>query len=225
MLPVRELTLASMAVRILLAIVLGGVVGMERGMKNRAAGLRTYMLVCMGACIVMITNQYIYQAYDTGDPVRMGAQVVSGIGFLGAGSIIVTARNQIKGLTTAAGLWASACVGLAVGIGLYEAALIGGACIFIILTLIHNIDEKLRRRAKRLDVYVELKKGVPISIFFDFIRTHDIEHSNLHMDADGAFTAGAIAFSVTLKSKDGSAQEDMLREIAKLEETSYVEAL
>ncbi|MBQ2984986.1 MAG: MgtC/SapB family protein, partial [Clostridia bacterium] len=131
MLPIRELTLSSMAVRILLAIVLGGVIGLERGMKNRAAGLRTYMLVCMGACIVMITNLYIYQAYDTGDPVRMGAQVVSGIGFLGAGSIIVTARNQIKGLTTAAGLWASACVGLAVGIGLYEAALIGGACIFI----------------------------------------------------------------------------------------------
>ena len=104
MLPIRELTLTSIAVRILLAIVLGGVIGLERGMKNRAAGLRTYMLVCMGACIVMITNLYIYQAYDTGDPVRMGAQVVSGIGFLGAGSIIVTARNQIKGLTTAAGL-------------------------------------------------------------------------------------------------------------------------
>lgn len=225
MLPIRELTLTSIVVRILLAIVLGGVIGLERGMKNRAAGLRTYMLVCMGACIVMITNLYIYQAYDTGDPVRMGAQVVSGIGFLGAGSIIVTARNQIKGLTTAAGLWASACVGLAVGIGLYEVALIGGACIFIILTLIHNIDEKLHRSAKRLDAYIELKKGIPISVFFDFIRTHDIEHSNLHMDADGAYTAGAIAFSVTLKSKGGLDQEDMLRELAKLEETAYVEAL
>ena len=75
MLPMRELTLTSIVVRILLAIVLGGVIGLERGMKNRAAGLRTYMLVCMGACIVMITNLYIYQAYDTGDPVRMGAQV------------------------------------------------------------------------------------------------------------------------------------------------------
>ena len=83
MLPIRELTLTAIVVRILLAIVLGGVIGLERGMKNRAAGLRTYMLVCMGACIVMITNLYIYQAYDTGDPVRMGAQVVSGIGCIG----------------------------------------------------------------------------------------------------------------------------------------------
>ena len=101
MLQMRELTLASIVLRILLAVFLGGVIGLERGMKNRAAGLRTYMLVCMGSCIVMVTNQYIYQAYGTGDPVRMGAQVVSGIGFLGAGSIIVTARNQIRGLTTA----------------------------------------------------------------------------------------------------------------------------
>ena len=225
MLPIRELTISAIVVRILLSVVLGGVIGLERGMKNRAAGLRTYMLVCMGSCIVMITNLYIYTAYNTGDPVRMGAQVVSGIGFLGAGSIIVTARNQIKGLTTAAGLWASACIGLAVGIGLYEVALIGGACVFIILTVLHNFDEKLHRNAKRLDAYVELKKGAPISAFFDFIRTHDIGHSNLHIDADGAYTQGAIAFSVTLKSKGEYDHEDMLRALSNLEETAYVEAL
>lgn len=225
MIAVRELTIASLVLRVLLAVLLGGIVGMERGMKNRAAGLRTYMLVCMGACIVMVTNQYIYQAYGTGDPVRMGAQVVSGIGFLGAGSIIVTARNQIKGLTTAAGLWASACIGLAVGIGLYEVALLGAACIFVILTVMHRIDEKLRHNTKRLDAYVELKKGVPISVFFDFIRTHDIEHENIQMDADGTYTAGAIAFSVTLKSKGKYTHGDMLRELADIEEIAYVEEL
>ena len=225
MLAMRELTVLSIVVRILLAIGLGGIIGLERGMKNRAAGLRTYMLVSLGACIVMITNLYIYMVYDTGDPVRMGAQVVSGIGFLGAGSIIVTARNQIKGLTTAAGLWASACVGLAIGIGLYEVALIGGACIFIILTVLHNIDDKLHRSAKRLDAYIELEKGVPISVFFDFIHTHDIEHSNLHMDTDGAYTKGSIAFSVTLKSKGEYDHEDMLRALESLEGTAYVETL
>lgn len=225
MIAVRELTIASLVLRVLLAVLLGGVVGLERGMKNRAAGLRTYMLVCMGACIVMATNQYIYQAYGTGDPVRMGAQVVSGIGFLGAGSIIVTARNQIKGLTTAAGLWASACIGLAVGIGLYEVALLGAACIFAILTVMHRIDEKLRHNTKRLDAYIELKKGVPISMFFEFIRTHDIEHENIQMDADGSYTAGAIAFSVTLKSRGGHTHADMLRELANLEEIAYVEEL
>lgn len=123
---VREVTYISIIIRILAAFLLGGVIGMERGMKNRPAGLRTYMLVCVGSCLIMLTNQYIYQVFDTGDPVRMGAQVVSGIGFLGAGTIVVTKRNQIRGLTTAAGLWAAAAVGLAIGIGFYEAAVLGG---------------------------------------------------------------------------------------------------
>ena len=111
---IRELTYLSVVLRILSALILGGCLGWERGMKNRAAGLRTHMLVCVGACLIMVTNQYVYQAFGTGDPVRMGAQVVSGIGFLGAGTIVVTRRNQIKGLTTAAGLWTSAAVGLSV---------------------------------------------------------------------------------------------------------------
>ena len=105
---IREVTYLAVALRIFAAVIIGGILGLERGMKNRPAGLRTYMLVCVGACVVMLTNQYIYQVFGSGDPVRMGAQVVSGIGFLGAGTIIVTRRNQIKGLTTAAGLWSAA---------------------------------------------------------------------------------------------------------------------
>ena len=112
----RELTYLAVGLRVLAAVIIGGLIGIERGMKNRPAGMRTYMTVCLGSCLVMMTNQYIYQMYSIGDPVRMAAQVVSGIGFLGAGTIVVTRRSQIKGLTTAAGLWASAAVGLAVGI-------------------------------------------------------------------------------------------------------------
>ena len=93
---VREITYLAVAVRILAAVIIGGFLGLERGMKNRPAGLRPYMLVWVGACLIMLTNQYIFQVYSTGDPVRMGAQVVSGIGFLGAGTIVVTRRNQIK---------------------------------------------------------------------------------------------------------------------------------
>ena len=110
----REVTYLAIIIRIAVAFLLGGVLGLERELKSRAAGLRTYMLVSVGACMIMLANQYIYQVYEVGDPVRMGAQVVSGIGFLGAGTIIVTQKNKITGLTTAAGLWASAAVGLCV---------------------------------------------------------------------------------------------------------------
>ena len=93
----REVTILSVFLRIFAAVFIGGILGLERGMKNRPAGFRTYMLVCVGACVIMLTNQYIYQVTTTGDPVRMGAQVVSGIGFLGAGTIIFQ-KNVVRGL-------------------------------------------------------------------------------------------------------------------------------
>ena len=119
----NELNLVSTVVRLALALLLGGMLGIERGRKRRPAGLRTYMIVCIASSLVMITSQYMAEVFGTGDPARMGAQVISGIGFLGAGTIMITSR-QVKGLTTAAGLWAAACIGLAVGIGFYAGAIL-----------------------------------------------------------------------------------------------------
>ena len=111
----REVTLLAVVLRIVLAILIGGLIGFERELKNRPAGLRTYMVVCLGACMVMLTNQYVTQVFGSGDPVRMGAQVISGVGFLGVGTIVIRNQSQVKGLTTAAGLWTTACIGLAIG--------------------------------------------------------------------------------------------------------------
>ena len=128
----RELNLGSMMLRILLAMMVGGVIGFERERKGRAAGFRTYMLVAVGAAVTVILGQYLdamldsfmldaYQIVDRRtDVVRLGTRVVSGVGFLAAGTIIVTGKQEVKGLTTAAGLWASACLGLAVGAGFIE---------------------------------------------------------------------------------------------------------
>lgn len=112
-------SVTSGIVRILLAAICGAVIGTERGRKHRPAGLRTHMLVCVAAALVMVTNEQLIQVYGSGAPTRMGAQVISGIGFLGAGTIITDRQSRIRGLTTAAGLWASACVGLAIGSGYY----------------------------------------------------------------------------------------------------------
>ena len=219
---IRDLTDASMALRVLLAILLGGILGMERGMKHRPAGMRTYMLVCLGASIVMMTNQYIYQVFQTGDPVRMGAQVVSGIGFLGAGTIVVTRRNQIKGLTTAVGLWASACVGLAVGIGLYEVALIGGVGIFLILTLLHELDDYLRRKTKQMEVYVELKEGVSVRHFLQMARQNGMQTSNPVLQIDHA---EGVAFTVTLKGQQRRSHDEVIQMLRAMEGVAYLEEL
>ncbi len=221
----REFTYLEAGLRILMAIVLGGMIGMERGLKNRPAGLRTYMLVCLGACIVMLTNQYVYEAFGVGDPVRMGAQVVSGIGFLGAGTIIVTARNQIKGLTTAAGLWASACVGLALGIGLYAVSIMGSVAIFVILTLLHELDFRMRRSTKQVEVYVELKHNVAVGQFLDFARDRQYEPSNLQILLENTSDNGILAFSVTLKGQKNCNHDDIVTTVKTMPGIGYVEEL
>ena len=221
----REFTYLEAGLRILMAIVLGGMIGMERGLKNRPAGLRTYMLVCLGACIVMLTNQYVYEAFGVGDPVRMGAQVVSGIGFLGAGTIIVTARNQIKGLTTAAGLWASACVGLALGIGLYAVSIMGSVAIFVILTLLPELDFRMRRSTKQVEVYVELKHNVAVGQFLDFVRDRHYEPSNLQILLENTSDNGILAFSVTLTGQKNCNHDDIVTTVKTMPGIGYVEEL
>lgn len=181
---IREVTLLGVFVRIFASLIIGGLIGLERGMKHRPAGLRTYMVVCLGACLVMLTNQYIFQVFGTGDPVRMGAQVVSGIGFLGAGTIIVTRRNQIKGLTTAAGLWASAGVGLALGIGFYEAAIAGALAVFSVMTLLQRMDNKMHSKTRALDVYVEISKDCPLGDFLHSVRELGIEVRDTQRELD-----------------------------------------
>ena len=215
----------SVPVRIAVALLLSGVIGMERGMKSRAAGFRTYMLVCIGSCIVMMTNQYLFQLTGSGDPVRMGAQVVSGIGFLGAGSIIVTSRNQIKGLTTAAGLWAAACLGLAIGVGFYEAAVVGGVAVFLSLTVFHAWENVMRRNNKVLTLYVELHPGITLREFVQDARNGELVLSNLQMSHDSAVEQDALSFLVTVKSKKKMRPEAVLKTIKGFAGVNYVEEL
>ncbi len=225
MLVMRELTVMGVFIRILTAVVLGGVIGMERGMKNRPAGLRTYMLVCIGACVVMLINQYIYQIYGTGDPVRMGAQVISGIGFLGAGTIIVTPHNQIKGLTTAAGLWSAACIGLAIGIGFYEAAAAGSLAVFFVLAVLNRWDYSVKHSLHMSEIYVELDRTVSLREFLQNIRERDLELNNIQVLHEGEISEEALAFTATLKARKKSDSQDVMRQIRKIEGVLYIEEL
>jgi len=221
----REVTYLAIALRITVAVILGGIIGLERGLKNRPAGLRTYMLVCVGSCLIMLTNQYIFQVFKAGDPVRMGAQVVSGIGFLGAGTIVVTRRNQIKGLTTAAGLWAAAAVGLAVGIGLYEAAIMGGVVIFLVLSLVHRWDNNMRKTSKVVEAYVELTPTISLGDFMRKIREMDLEIDNVRTEYESSFEEGKHAYILILKSKQKRNHDTLFQSIRDIPGVSYVEGL
>ncbi len=225
MLVARELTVTEIILRVLISVAIGGLIGLERGMKNRPAGLRTYMLVCVGACVVMLTNQYTYQVYQVGDPVRMGAQVISGIGFLGAGTIIVTSRNQIKGLTTAAGLWTAGGIGLAIGIGLYEVAIAASAAVFIILTVLHQLDFRVRKKAHILEAYVELDQQTHLGNFLKEARDRGLEPSNVQLDHEDVVSGKQLSFIVTIKGKKSQNQDAMFAQLRKLEGVEYIEIL
>lgn len=146
----------STAFRLLLAVLFGGLIGVERGRHGRAAGLRTHILVCLGATTSSLVG--LYSVTKLGipcDPLRVGAQVVSGIGFLGVGTIVINKSNKVTGLTTAAGLWASACVGLAIGIGFYEAAFISFLVILITMAIFIYLEKSVKTYVT-FNYYVEL---------------------------------------------------------------------
>lgn len=221
----REITYLAVALRIFAAIILGGLIGLERGLKNRAAGLRTHMLVCVGACLIMVTNQFIYQTTGTGDPVRMGAQVISGIGFLGAGTIMVTRRHQVKGLTTAAGLWTAAGVGLALGIGFYEAAAIGSLAVFIVMTLMQKMDNRVHRKTKDFDLFVELTPALSFGNFLKEMRKLEIEVAEVQKEPSTDAESGNRAYLLAMHTKDRRLHMDVLEEIQAIEGVSYTEII
>lgn len=221
----RELTYLAIALRIFAAVILGGLIGLERGLKNRAAGLRTHMLVCVGACLIMLTNQFIYQTTGTGDPVRMGAQVISGIGFLGAGTIMVTRRHQVKGLTTAAGLWTAAGVGLALGIGFYEAAAMGSLAVFIVMTLMQKMDNRVHRKTKDFDLFVELTPALSFGNFLKEMRKLEIEVAEVQKEPSTDAESGNRAYLLAMHTKDRRLHMDVLEEIQAIEGVSYTEII
>jgi len=221
----REVTYLAVILRLVVAMICGGAIGLERGLKNRPAGMRTYMLVCVGSCLVMLTNQYLFQVSQSGDPMRLGAQVVSGIGFLGAGTIIVTRHNQIKGLTTAAGLWASAGVGLALGVGFYEAALTAGLVVFFVLTGLQRWDDKMHRNTKVMEIYLELEENVGLSVLIKSLREMNIEISNIQLEQDTDPEDGVRTMVATLKSQKPCNHTTLIEKIRKIKGVSYLEEL
>ena len=219
----RDLNVLSVCVRLLLAMAFGGTIGFERGIRQRAAGLRTHMLLCVGAASTMLVSQYIYASYGVGDPARLSAQVISGIGFLGAGTIIVTRRNQIKGLTTAATLWATACMGLAVGVGFYECALAIYVILIFILLLVNVVDTKYLKIPTSTALYLEVRRDVGLGNAIHFIHEigwsvrevkefpsghPDILAVRLDLESEQAMR-GDISTMVLLKEQEGVVRLEM----------------
>lgn len=200
----------------------GGVIGLERGKSNQPAGMRTYMLVSLGACIVMITGEFVFHKYATGDPARLGAQVISGIGFLGAGSIVVSGKMRIRGLTTAAGLWTSACIGLVIGIGFFECGIIATLAVYMIIGVFKKIEDKITFPHSWFSIYVQCEDISGLTNFYDGVDQLDMKIGDVQIFEKKHEFKGAVIsiFNSTHKNRT-EILEDFYR-IEGIESVKYI---
>jgi len=221
----REVTWVSIILRLCLAILCSGIIGIERGRKGRPAGFRTHVLVCLGSALTVLTNQYMMQYFGSGDPARLGAQVINGIGFLGAGTIIVTGRHKVKGLTTAAGLWACACMGLAIGIGFYEAAIVACFLIWFVGAALHRLDGYFLAKSKVVELYVEFGAVEDISVFISKMRTQDIRVTEMDITRNTNSADSAVAAVMLLRSAVQRDHAEILAMASDVQGVKFVESI
>ncbi|MBS6642112.1 MAG: MgtC/SapB family protein [Clostridiaceae bacterium] len=221
----RELNSASLFLRVVLALIIGGSIGLERGSKNQPAGFRTYMLVCLGAALVMMTNQHISERFGVGDPSRLGAQVISGIGFLGAGTIIVTRNSRVRGLTTAAGLWSAACIGLALGIGFYEGAVVVGAAILLIMTVFQKLDHKMQERSRFMRLYLNFVSSDALNEFMETCKSMEIKLIDMQVSKVKGNSKNELTAVITLKTLQARPHSEIVQKISSLNGLKYLEEI
>ena len=195
----EDYSAASAAIRLVLALIFGAVIGLERTKHGRQAGMRTHILVAVGACLSALIGVYAVTKGFSTDPLRVGAQVVSGIGFLGAGIILIQNKSRIVGLTTSAGLWNTAAIGLALGIGFYEGALICFGISLVTSLLLPKVEYWFSKNDMYTLLYIELCDSTYVNPFYDVLRNSGFgEIHQIEVVAPRSSSAGKIGVQLTL---------------------------
>lgn len=209
----QEFNGVSVTVRVLLAAVLGGLVGSERGRRGRAAGMRTHVLVCLGAAMTSMVGLYSAEVLGfTNDPLRVSAQVISGIGFLGAGTIMTRNHAQITGLTTAAGLWATASLGLCIGTGFYGGVLAAFLVILVTMVALPSLERKRRTRREYVCYYLELDNVKRTDDFYEQITP--VPEAEVQIVPARSGLPGNVGLELTIPA-DWEESQQMLEDLRK----------
>ena len=209
-----------------MAIIFGGIIGYGRERERRPAGLRTHILVSIGSTLSMITNIYIYEVYNSSsDPTRIGAQVISGIGFLGAGTIIVTGKNKVRGLTTAAGLWACACMGLAIGAGFYSGAIIG--CLFIasVTAVLSKLDKRININSRNITIYILVNSTKAASKLLKDIQSTNVKISDIEISNNNVSSNDLIGILLGLRISGDICHNDFIENITNKNEVIFLQEI
>lgn len=213
-----ELNIVTVALRLVLAMIVGGTIGLERGKQGRAAGMRTHILVCLGATLASMIGIFASEALGyNNDPLRIAAQVISGIGFLGVGTILVKGRFQITGLTTAAGLWTVAAIGLALGVGFYSAAIAGFVLAVLTVSIVHRLEYTINKRHRRFGIYVEITSDKLVRKTIDFLES-SFKVSDIQVTAPRSGAAGNVGIEANIHNSNLSTSPEAVTALLEAEE-------
>ncbi|QIB26155.1 MgtC/SapB family protein [Caloranaerobacter azorensis] len=211
------LTIKQIFIRLFLSILLSGLIGMERESIRRPAGFRTHILVCVGSTLVMLTGIYIVDLYNyksNMDVTRLGAQVISGIGFLGAGTIIREGMS-VKGLTTAAGLWAVACIGIAIGSGFYVAAILTALLVFVTLLAFTKFEKRIKMRRNYVYIrIVSVNQPGQLGKIGSITGKYGVSIKNIELESQDN---NMIVITLLMQITDKSVKLDLLNELTGIE--------
>ena len=215
----QSFNLVTVTVRLALALIIGGIIGLERGKQGRAAGMRTHILVSIGSALTAMIGFYLYDTLGvTTDPMRIAAQVISGIGFLGVGTILIKGRFQITGLTTAAGLWATAAIGLALGAGFYAGALITFIFIVVTITILHRLEYRITKRYNRFGIYMEITSDSVVREAIDALQNgFSVSDIQITPPRSGKNGNVGVEANVHIHGSKRVTPDDVARELEKLE--------
>ena len=194
----QDFNTVTVILRLFLAMLFGGIIGIERGKQGRAAGMRTHILVCLGATVTTLIGQYCIEVLGyTSDPMRIAAQVVSGIGFLGVGTILIKGRFQITGLTTAAGIWTAAVIGLSLGIGFYLGAFAAFVCVVATITVVHRLEYTINKKNRRFGIYVEVNSDMTVRSTIDYL-SENFRVTDIQVTSPRSATVGNVGIEANV---------------------------
>ncbi len=220
----EDFNLLSIVVRLLLAIIMGGIIGFERASKRQAAGLRTFALVCLGSALAVIVNLYLWELTgSTSDAGRIPAGVVSGVGFLGVGTIVVTNRNHVKGLTTAAGLWATAALGLALGAGMIIISVIAFVLLMVTISFLQVVSRLQEKYNRIMGLYLEVDKDKGMNQLATYIQKKNYEIISMEKKREKILKGYDVAVLMELDLKNKYDHSKVLTEIGSIDGVNYIE--
>jgi len=211
----------SVIIRIFLAMFLGGLIGIEREKSKRPAGFRTHILVCVGACMTSLLGLFVwYQVGDITDPARISAQVISGIGFLGVGTILVKEHDHITGLTTAAGLWTTAAIGIACGYGFYSVAFVGTLVVTVTSAILFKLEKGTRKRNCIMSIYLEIAGTKYVNEYTDWFL-EELGAKNVLIVAPRSAIKHNVGVEVILSFSDKESVKKILEKIRSKENIAF----